>query len=229
MWQCCSYNDEAVVNTIQKEESNEDIGVTIDSTKNKYFIRRSNTPKELVMPYSQCQEMNKFCKDFKELIEGYENDEGECIDMSQPRDVSYSSKTKYNTDTRQNEIFETKTYGEDMSIEPKNLFETTSSNHQSHDPSNYRSMPTEVRGITLRQLRAIIPLIKRRCKKEKWTRPIYVNGKRTGEVETVTLENATLYDVNKYIIKPFTEYSKMSFVETLPSTKGTQPPRWFVR
>ena len=90
-------------------------------------------------------------------------------------------------------------------------------------------MPIEVRGITLRQLRAIIPLIKRRCEEEKWSRPVYKNGVKTEEVERVTLENATLYDINNYIIKPFTKYSKKSFVETLPSTKGTQPPGWFVR
>ena len=164
---------------------------------------------------------DKFCKNFKELIQGYENDEGEYIDMSQPRDSSFSSEMKFNWDTYRNEIKETTRLGEDV--------RSSSSATNGFDPSNYRSMPTEVRGITLRQLRAILPLIKRRCEEEKWTRPIYKDGVKTNDVGSVTLENATLYDVNEYIITPFTKYSQKSFVETLPSTKGTQPPRWFVR
>ena len=97
------------------------------------------------------------------------------------------------------------------------------------DPFGYRSMSTEVRDITIRQLRAILPLIKRRCTEEQWTRSVYKDGKKTKNKEKVTLKNATMYDVNEYIIKPFTEFSQKSFVETLPSTKGTQPPRWYVR
>lgn len=65
----------------------------------------------------------------------------------------------------------------------------------------------EVRGITLQQLRATVPLIQRRCEEEQWTRPVYKNGYRTNDVERVTLKNATVYDVNKYIIKPFIKYN----------------------
>ena len=162
----------------------------------------------------------KFKKNFKELIEGYENDKGKFIDMSQPRDALYATETNYNGRVCQYEIAKTTRLGEDVSL---------TSTDSNQDKNGYRSMDTEVRGITLRQLRAILPLIKRRCEKEKWTKPVYKDGKKTDEVERVTLETATLYDINKYIITPFTESSQKSFVETLPSTKGTQPPRWFVR
>lgn len=215
MWQCCSSNGDAVVNKIEKEESNQDILVTTaTTTKNDRFVDGSNTAaKRLSIPSLQRHEVDKFCKDFKELIKGYKiRLNSKFIDMSQPRDASYS---KYDGCER---------LGEDVSIS-KNQNETNCN----YNPSCFRSMPTEFRGITLRQLRAIIPLIKRRCKKEKWTRPVYKNGEETEEVERVTFESATLYDVNKYIIKPFTKYSQKSFVETMPSTKGTQPPHWFVR
>lgn len=148
----------------------------------------------------------KFNADFKELVEYYENKKGKYIDMGQPRDVSYSFGGK-----------KIVLHGEDE--------RHTTSNGK----SSSRSIPAEDRGITLRQLRAILPLIKRRCKKENWTRPVYKNGIKTNDVERVTPDNATMYDINEYIIKPFTEHSQKSFVETLPSTKRTQPPRWFVR
>ncbi|GFH50363.1 hypothetical protein CTEN210_06839 [Chaetoceros tenuissimus] len=172
----------------------------------------------------KCANVHKFHKDFKELIEGYENYEGEFVDMSQPRDASYVSNSRVFNEHTGLDTVEIERLGEGVKLTSKAKHEFV----DSFDPSRYRSMDTEVRGITLRQLRAIIPLIKRRCEEEKWTRKIYKDGKETGEEEAITLENATLYDVNDYITKPFTEHSKKSFVETLPSTKGTQPPRWFV-
>lgn len=113
--------------------------------------------------------------------------------MSQPREASYISKTNIYS-----KILETKRLGEDVGL--------TSTAKYEFNPSTHRSMPTEVRGITLRQLKAIIPLIKRRCEEEKWTRAVRINGVKTDEVESVTLENATLCDVDKYIITPFTEH-----------------------
>ncbi|GFH44498.1 hypothetical protein CTEN210_00972 [Chaetoceros tenuissimus] len=165
---------------------------------------------------------------FKELIDGYENDEGEYIDMSQPRGASYSVKTKTNLWNGNNIVKRTSRLGRDANLSSRipnkvlDIYQTVTTS--GHDLHSFRSMPIEFRGVTLRQLRAIIPLIKRRCEEENWTRPIYKNGVETDDFERVTLENATMYDVNEYIIKPFTQYSQQSFIETLPSTKGTQPP-----
>ncbi len=85
--------------------------------------------------------------------------------------------------------------------------------------ASYRPMPVEMRGITLRQLRAIYANAARRCNEEGW---VNYKGK------LVTPETVTLYDVDKYIVKPFTKDTQASFVETLPSTSGTQPPRIFM-
>lgn len=80
-------------------------------------------------------------------------------------------------------------------------------------------MPAELRGITYRQLSAILVNIQRRCVQEKWIG-------RDGNL--LTPDKVTLYDVSKYIIIPYTETSKASFVETLPSTAGTQRPQLYV-
>jgi hypothetical protein len=72
---------------------------------------------------------------------------------------------------------------------------------------------------TLRQLLTIEANVERRCEKEEW---------KDWKGTLLTPEKVNMYDVNKYIIKPYTKESKSSFVETLPSTAGTQPPRFFV-
>jgi len=77
----------------------------------------------------------------------------------------------------------------------------------------------EMRGITLRQLRAVYVNIERRCTIEGW---------KNDKGDILTPDNVNMYDVNRYIIKPFTCTSKKSFVESLPSTAGTQPPRWYI-
>jgi len=82
-------------------------------------------------------------------------------------------------------------------------------------------MDVEMRGITFAQLLAVKANVEKRCVKEGWV--------STKDNETLlTPEKVTLYDLNKYIIIPYTEKSESSFVETLPSTTGTQPPRFFV-
>jgi len=146
---------------------------------------------------------------FDEFNKYYEHKEGD-LEMGKPRPCAYSKKTGYDNDGIAVVVFpiETVTIGEPIPRQksPKGSVDIT-------------PMPVELRGITLRQLRAIIANMKRRCVKEKWTD---WNG------NLLTPDKVTLYDVNKYIIKPYTEKSEASFVETLPSTAGTQPPRFFV-
>ena len=85
--------------------------------------------------------------------------------------------------------------------------------------SALRNIPIETRGITLRQLRAIYANVKRRCTPEKW---------EDYNHNLLTPNQVSLYDVNKYVIREFTKHTKQSFVETLPSTAGSQPPRFFI-
>ena len=130
--------------------------------------------------------------DFKELVVGYDFD-GEWVAMDTPRDPVYH---KTDETGKIEEVVNLKKDGVDR-----------------------QKIPVEFRAITLRQLRAVVVNIKRRCVAEKWT-----NYKG----ETLTPEMVTLYDVDKYVIRPFTVKTKKSFVSTLPSTAGTQPPRWFI-
>ncbi len=145
---------------------------------------------------------------FKELIEGYIHGGEylvealtEKIDMG-PRKCSYSKKT----DARGNP--------EKTSFLGRNISRKKTANGR----SSYTPLSVEMRGITLRQLWAIKANVVERCKKEGWV---------SHEGKALTLETVTLYDINTYIVKPFTKESQASFVETLPSTCGTQPPHWF--
>jgi len=91
---------------------------------------------------------------------------------------------------------------------------------QSYEDNNTSDPPpVEKRGITLRQLRAVGANILRRCEKEGW---VDYNGKK------LSAGIVTLYDVDRYIIRPYTKPRQLSFVTCLPSTAGPQPPRFFV-
>ncbi len=123
--------------------------------------------------------------------------------MAEPCKCSYSKKTEWGESIPE----ETGILGEEV---PR--MKTSSG-------TSYTPMPVELRGITLRQLRAINANIIARCEKEGWV---------DHEGKPITPDTVTLYDVNKYVVLPFTKNSQASFVETLPSTAGTQPPRWFM-
>jgi len=138
---------------------------------------------------------------FSELLDGYERiilvevglrieEKKEWVDMSKPRECAYNNKNG-----------EKIILGAPLSKNP---------------PS---PPPVEERGITLRQLRAVMTNIIKRCVTEKWT-----NFKG----ELLSPNDVTLYDADKYVIRPFTVISKNSFVAHLPSTAGSQPPRFFV-
>jgi len=126
--------------------------------------------------------------------------------MGKPRPCSYNKKTDWDYVNRSIIVKETVTIGEPRQKSPNGSADIT-------------PVPVELRGITLRQLRAIKANVERRCEKEGWT---------DQEGNLLTPEKVTLYDVDKYITIPYTEESKSSFVETLPSTAGTQRPRFFV-
>ena len=87
-------------------------------------------------------------------------------------------------------------------------------------PNNLSRRPgAECNGFTLRQLRAVMENIMRKLVAEEWT------GFNN---ETLTLEEVSLYDVNCYIILPYTSRKKTYFVRALLSTAGARPPKCFV-
>lgn len=80
------------------------------------------------------------------------------------------------------------------------------------------TIPTEERGITIKQLRVVWAHIQRRCVREGWTN---IDGELHHTPETVSL-----YDAARYVILPATEEDQVSFVELM--AVAPQPPKWFV-
>jgi len=145
---------------------------------------------------------------FHEFNKGYTH-EGKYVKMGKPRKCSYNKRTAgYD---RENHKFIAK---ENITIGKRIRRQKSPNGSEDITP-----MPVELRGINRRQLRAIRANVERRCEKEGWT-------DREGNL--LTPETVTLHDINTYIIIPYTKESESSFVETLPSTAGTQPPRFFV-
>ena len=151
-------------------------------------------------------EFNKGYTHKEELLPPYPH--LQFVEMGKPRKCSYSKKTEY--ENRKFNVKETVTIGEPITRQKLRLPEGS---------AKITPMPVELRGITLRQLRAIKANMERRCEEEGW---------KDWKKNILTPEKVTLHDINNYIIKPYTEASESSFVETLPSTAGTQTPRFFV-
>ena len=64
--------------------------------------------------------------------------------------------------------------------------------------------PTEHRGISLVQLRAVLAHIGRRCAAERWS---------DWQGTLLAAEKVTLYDCTQYVILPFTVQRRCAFVE----------------
>ena len=173
-------------------------------------IKRSPdpSPQQRLNTLAMTQPVLDIIKDkFHEFNKGYKHDGGGYVEMDKPRPCSYIRHCYENNTVI---VKETITIGE-------SIRHRKSPNGFAH----ITPMAVELRGITLHQLRAIRANVERRCEKEEWV--------STKDNETfLTPDKVTLYDINKYIIKPYTEASESSFVETLPSTAGTQRPRFFV-
>mmetsp|Transcript_4057 Transcript_4057/g.5883 ORF Transcript_4057/g.5883 Transcript_4057/m.5883 type:complete len:641 (-) Transcript_4057:88-2010(-) len=165
---------------------------------------------------------------FKELLVGYtasvrkleqfdgEDDFPEHIDMSKPIPSYYSKREKKGQPQKHVRL------GEDVNTK-------LSRSDSSVPDTPFRELDTENCAITLRQLIGIMENVKRRCVEEGWTRAVYGPNGRTGEYTRIrSPEEVNLYDIDKYVIGPFTDATQKSLVESLPTTAGAQPPRWFV-
>eukprot|EP01038_Epipyxis_sp_PR26KG_P008235 gene8235-11144_t len=96
---------------------------------------------------------------------------------------------------------------------------------ESIDHSGCKIDKTENRGITIRQLQLVMNEIRKRCNmmKDKWKK----HDGRNLTNETITPENANLYDINGPIIKGLTKDIKSSFVERVAN--GDQQPSDLIR
>jgi len=187
---------------------------------------RHNNVTKWKMPNEELRVVRKYSKmaDFSELTIGYNRtyreidyagmyvgkEVTEWIEMDKSRPCSYS-KQKYDPSTRKYITDAIELKG------PKAIRDNSTSRTKTERRTGSTPPEIEYRGITLRQLRAIEANIKRRCIKEKW---LNYEGK------LLTPKEVTLYDTDKYVIKPFTMKQRQSFVTSLPSTAGNQPPRW---
>mmetsp|Transcript_22987 Transcript_22987/g.28194 ORF Transcript_22987/g.28194 Transcript_22987/m.28194 type:complete len:802 (+) Transcript_22987:101-2506(+) len=138
------------------------------------------------------------------------------VDMSKPIPAKYLQNKyggKKGTPVR---------LGKDINIQTTSKFDIS-------NPS-FRSIETEFCGITYRQCSAIMANIERRCIAEGWTRAIFdENGRQTADKFIhLTPKIVNFHDIYKYIITPFTKATGKSLVETLPSTAGEQPSRFFL-
>ena len=177
---------------------------TTSTTTNTIVARSSNAfSRSIVLDHAI-----RFRDDrFEELLNGYHRSRGynrneTYVEMDKPRPCSYT-KRSYPTK-------ETVLMGEPIPRQKS-----------PNGRALITPMAVEWRGITFHQLLAVKANTRERCTKEKWV------STKDGTT-LLTPEKVTLYDINKYIIIPFTKESESSFVETLPSTAGTQPPKFFV-
>jgi len=190
---------------------------TLDNSGNERFTDNPNTTHDM----------------FKELTQGYtysfkEKDDRGCftggsekryINMDEKRECSYQ---KTNVQGRHQKTVLLNRESDEQSEEKKTLLgDDDLTNKDGPIFSTGKGILDEAQkwGITLRQIRAIMKNIERRCAEEKWT---------DNEGNALTPEIVCMYDIMENIIMPFTEQSQKSFVETLPSTKGPQLPRHYL-
>merc|ERR1740124_666858 len=195
-----------------------------------------NEVEKTAMKLSETLEIAEIVNFSRELVDGYdrtyyvyEYDEGdeiesnslveggeerkERVDMSKPRKCSYDTY-----DGRTKKKIGTVTLGDEYDAETRKMIDSILLGGPS-PKSSPTIPPVQVRGITHRQLRAIMANIKRRCLDEVWT-----NWKG----EPLSPDQVNLYDLDRYLIRPFTVKCKQSLVTRMPSTAGSQPPRFFV-
>jgi len=150
-----------------------------------------------------------------------DEEESEWVDMSKPVDTYYN-KTNCFGDITSKVLTDITPLLKDSntslkdSDSPSYSQDTESSNN---DASSHMISPSEEEiycGITLRQVRAVLANVERRCTEETW---------EDWEGNALTPETVNLYDIEKYIVKPFTKDKNCSFVSALPSTRGYRKSR----
>jgi len=197
----------------------------------KYFNRRADDKIRKKNDKDDEKMAIKIAKsaDFSELTVGYDHSYKQkdylgmyvgaditfALGMSQPRKCAYE-RQKYDRMTRKHQTYTTVLKG--PTVVPQHVYSKKTKKHNSVPA--LPSIPSiQYRGITLRQLRAVVANIKRRCVLEGWTN---LDGK------LISAEEVTMYDADRYVLRPFTVFKKQSFVTSLPSTDGYQRPRWVV-
>ena len=165
---------------------------------------------------------------FYELTQGYILN-GKWIEMDKPRRCNFKYDDSEDSD----------------SCASSQFFQIGKYRNKKEDGA--QDLKEQYRAITLRQLRAILQLLQRLIEEEKisGSKTIEIKGKgaekfkkkkqgkqkkesKKASEKKVQLEDISIYDVIETVVIPFTQATGKSLVECLPSTAGSQPPRWFV-
>lgn len=157
---------------------------------------------------------------FKELLDGYHlevDGKDKWVDMSQKTTCRYYKTDEDGKKTKDMKI--TVIQSEASSFEAERGHGLSSS-YVSYSPlpiegdTVQRVAPKRhecaLMGITLRQLRAVMANVNRRCEDENWTNS-------TGKL--LSAKEVTMRHVTSYVVKPFTmdeKFKQFSFVQNLP-------------
>jgi len=198
----------------------------------KYFNRRASKKIEKKIEKDDEKMAITIAKsaDFSELTLGYDHTYKQLdylgmyvgeettlkLEMSQPRKCSYE-RQKYDRMSRKHQTFKLVLEGPPPR-RPENVYNKKTKKYDLV-PVPISIPPIQYRGITLRQLRAVVANIRRRCVLEGW---------KNFEGKLISAEEVTMHDADKYVLRPFTVLKKESFVTSLPSTQGYQRPKWVV-
>ncbi|GFH59969.1 hypothetical protein CTEN210_16445 [Chaetoceros tenuissimus] len=165
---------------------------------------------------------------FKELVVGYfDKDKGVEVDMSKKITSRYQKTDRFGKQVK----------GRKMATpmkSTKNLAPRITSKKNPREPpytlyeekrglmSNQDDIEiydSSLMGITLRQMKAVMANVERRCVEEGW---------KDGKGNLLSVENVSIKHVNKYVVEPFTKAidRNASFVQCLPSCAGAQKPRF---
>ncbi|GFH54215.1 hypothetical protein CTEN210_10691 [Chaetoceros tenuissimus] len=152
---------------------------------------------------------------FFELTQGYIHND-QWVDMSKPRRCNFKDDSGENDDDS------------DASSDIKQI-----GKFRNRKEDGAHDLKEQYRAITLRQLRAVFHLVSRMCEENEI--PVSKLYRKKAKKTTTTLVDnhsllgeVTLFDILDLVVKPFTQATGKSLVECLPSTTGSQPPRWFV-
>jgi len=214
---CCRCNKRVVELENVEEKLREDETLRDEEVKERLKKKEAENILIILDELKRIEAENIFNgDDWRELRVGYsysrQNYLGpEFVEMDTPRECSYSTKrySEYETENDFDDV-------DDVYVIETRILEVST---KQRILNKFTKSGAEFNGITPRQLRAIMAMIIRRCVKEKW---------RDFKGKLLTPDKVTLYDVNHYIILPFTVGTQSSFVQSLSSTAGPQPPRFFI-
>lgn len=165
---------------------------------------------------------------FKELLTGYfDEDKGVEVDMSKKITCRYQKTDRFGKQVKGRKMAtpmkSTKNLAprtiskKNQRVPPYTVYEERKGLMSRQD--DIEIYDSSLMGITLRQMKAVMANVKRRCVEEGW---------KDENENPLSVENVSIRDVMENVVKPFTDEVNRdaSFVQCLPSCAGAQKPRF---